>query len=83
MSRSTVIRGSCLCGGQGVAGLLDEHPGSVPDKHIFVGFLPGWDQITDTLPQYAIADLIRERSYQPLSYFAPTMMGTRLCQTSK
>lgn len=43
------------------AGLLDDDPGRVPDKHIFVEFLPEWDQITDALPQFTIADLIRER----------------------
>jgi hypothetical protein len=43
------------------AGLLDDDPGMVPDKHIFVEFIPKWDRIADDLPQYSIGDLILER----------------------
>ena len=43
------------------AGLLDDDPGIKPDKHIFIEFVPTWDQITDDVPQYSIADLVRER----------------------
>jgi len=48
------------------AGLLDDDPGIRPDKHIFVEFVPAWDRITDDLPQYEIADLVRERSGKEL-----------------
>lgn len=43
------------------AGLLNEDPGIVPDKHIFVEFIPPRDRITDALPKYNIRELIRER----------------------
>jgi|TARA_B100001964_G_scaffold184872_1_gene204986 hypothetical protein len=43
------------------AGLLDEDPGVAPDKHIFTEFIPPWDRIADTLPQFNIRELFRER----------------------
>jgi len=43
------------------AGLLDQDPGIKPDKHIFVEFVPGWDKISDRLPQYDLNQLTRER----------------------
>jgi hypothetical protein len=48
------------------AGLLDDDPGIVPDKHIFIEFVPAWDRIADDLPQYRIEDLVLERSGQKL-----------------
>lgn len=33
------------------AGLLDDDPGVVPDRHIFVEHVPSWAPITDGLPQ--------------------------------
>lgn len=48
------------------AGLLDDDPNIRPDKHIFVELVPPWDRIGDGLPQYAIADLVRERSGREL-----------------
>ncbi len=43
------------------AGLFDDDPLIKPDKHIFVEFVPPWDEITDSLPQYTIEELARER----------------------
>ncbi len=43
------------------AGLLDDDPGLRPDKHIFVEFLPEWDEIVDDLPQYDLQRLSLER----------------------
>ena len=43
------------------AGLFDDDPQIKPDKHIFVEFVPPWDMITDSLPQYTIRDLVKER----------------------
>lgn len=43
------------------AGLFDDDPQIKPDKHIFVEFVPAWDEITDSLPQYTIRDLVKER----------------------
>ena len=34
------------------AGLLDDDPGLMPDKHIFIEHLPDWDQVTDGLPTF-------------------------------
>ena len=48
------------------AGLFDDDPLIRPDKHIFVEFVPPWDEIADSLPQYTIRDLIRERSGREL-----------------
>ena len=36
-------------------------PGLTPDKHIFVEFLPPWDDIYDELPQYDVRRLTLER----------------------
>ena len=44
------------------AGLLDGQFDSLPDKHIFVEFLPAWDSISDGRPQYDIRSLAQERS---------------------
>ncbi len=43
------------------AGLLDGDPGLKPDKHIFVEFVPPWDEISDGLPRYTLPDLVFER----------------------
>lgn len=43
------------------AGLFDGEPGFVPDKHIFVDFMPAWDVISDDLPQFTLRELVRER----------------------
>lgn len=48
------------------AGLLDDDPGIRPDKHIFVEFIPPWDQISDNLPQFRIRELVLERSGKDL-----------------
>ena len=33
-------------------GTLDDDPGVVPERHIFVGSKAGWHTITDTLPRH-------------------------------
>jgi hypothetical protein len=43
------------------AGLFDDDPLIRPDKHIFIEFVPAWYSITDSLPQYTVGDLNRER----------------------
>jgi hypothetical protein len=43
------------------AGLLDSDPEIRPDKHIFVEFVPTWDEIRDALPQYDVPKLALER----------------------
>ncbi len=48
------------------AGLFDSDPVVRPDKHIFVEFLPSWDTITDDLPQYKMAALIKLRHNRDL-----------------
>jgi len=48
------------------AGLLDNDPGRTPDKHIFVEFMPEWDQISDKLPQYSFRQLYELRHGKPL-----------------
>ena len=48
------------------AGLLDDDPGMLPDKHIFVEYLPSWDCITDDLSQYDLRGLIKERQGREL-----------------
>lgn len=48
------------------AGLLDDDPHVKPDKHIFVEFVPPWHEITDSLPQYTIRELVRERTGREL-----------------
>ena len=44
------------------AGLLDDSPGLMPDKHIFVEHKAPWHEITDTLPQYDLPALVKLRS---------------------
>ena len=43
------------------AGLLDDAPALVPDKHIFVDYKAPWYRITDELPQLDKQALIRQR----------------------
>ncbi len=43
------------------AGIFDDDPWIKPDKHIFVEFVPPWDEIADSLPQYTIRDLAQAR----------------------
>jgi len=44
------------------AGLLDDFPGLMPDKHIFVELTPEWDHISDDLPQLTFQELLRFRT---------------------
>ena len=46
------------------AGLFDDDSQIKPDKHIFVEFVPPWDEITDELPRYGIKELARLRQRQ-------------------
>ena len=43
------------------AGLLDDDPSHMIDKHIFVEFTPAWDRISDDLPQYTLRQLYEWR----------------------
>lgn len=47
------------------AGLLDDHPGRRPDRHIFVEFEPAWSEISDDLPRLdkrALVELRRAKT---------------------
>jgi len=48
------------------AGLLDDDPRWLPDKHIFTEFVPSWDRISDDLPQYDMKRLILHREARVL-----------------
>ena len=43
------------------AGLLDDDPGIHPDKHIFIEFVPAWDEIKDPLPKFDVSRLYQAR----------------------
>ena len=43
------------------AGLFDDPLDIRPDKHIYVEFTPGWDKISDGLPQYTREELYKLR----------------------
>jgi hypothetical protein len=43
------------------AGVLDDDPGRLPDRHIFVDYAGPWHEITDGLPQLTKRELIRMR----------------------
>lgn len=43
------------------AGLLEDNPGIIPDKHIFVVCKSTWYDIADSLPQLSKAQLIKLR----------------------
>jgi hypothetical protein len=43
------------------AGPFDEPLGINTDKHIFVEFVPDWDNIIDTKPQYTMIELYKHR----------------------
>ncbi len=49
------------------AGLLDEDPKIIPDKHIFAELIPPWDPVSDDLPRFTIRDLVRERTGKELA----------------
>jgi len=46
------------------AGTLDGDPGIRPDKHIFVEFVPAWNEIRDELPQLNKRALVKLRIAQ-------------------
>ena len=46
------------------AGTLDDDPGIRPDKHIFVEFVPAWNEIHDELPQLDKRALVKLRIAQ-------------------
>ena len=53
-----------------LAGLFDEDFGIRPDKHIFVDFMPPWDDLNKELPAYTrreIYELRAGRSLPPIS----------------
>jgi hypothetical protein len=43
------------------AGVLDDDPGLLPNRHIFVDYASAWHEITDDFPQLSKRDLIRMR----------------------
>ena len=43
------------------AGVFDDDPQIRPDKHILVELVAAWDTISDSLPQYTVRELVRER----------------------
>jgi hypothetical protein len=44
------------------AGAFDDDPGTRPDKHICVEFMPSWDSVRDGLPAYTRAEIYARRS---------------------
>ena len=44
------------------AGLLDDDPGLVPDKHIYVEHNAAWHAITDDLPRFTAAEIAAHRA---------------------
>jgi hypothetical protein len=48
------------------AGVFDDDFGIRPDKHIFVDFVPAWDQAPRDLPSYTVADVFRLRTGREL-----------------
>ena len=44
------------------AGLFDDEIDLKPDKHIYVEYAPGWDDITDGLPEFDKKQLYRLRT---------------------
>jgi hypothetical protein len=46
--------------------LFDDDPGIKPDKHIYVEYVPGWDAITDEIPQYTLREIHTERTGEEL-----------------
>jgi len=43
------------------AGLLDNDPGVLPARHIFVEHLAPWDRLTDDLPKLTREDVLKQR----------------------
>ncbi len=48
------------------AGLFDDDPEVVPDKHIFVELAAPWDSTTDDLPRFTLRQLVRSRRNEEL-----------------
>ena len=44
------------------AGAFDDDPGIKPDKHIFVEFMPAWDNLRNDLPAYTRSDVYKLRT---------------------
>jgi hypothetical protein len=44
------------------AGAFDDDPGIRPDKHIFVEFIPPWDDLQADLPAYSLPELYKLRT---------------------
>ena len=44
------------------AGLLDEDPGLMPDKHIYVEHNAAWHVISDDLPQFTASEIAAHRA---------------------
>ena len=47
-------------------GLLDDDPGLLPDKHIFMELAPAWSHMATTLPTYSIRELYKLRTGKEL-----------------
>jgi len=43
------------------AGLFDDDPGVTPERHIFTDFLPPWHRVADSLPQFSVRELVKQR----------------------
>jgi hypothetical protein len=48
------------------AGLFDDDFGIRPDKHIFVDYMPPWDDLTQELPAYTMREIYELRSGREL-----------------
>ena len=48
------------------AGLFDDDFGMRPDKHIFVDFMPAWDELHQELPAYTVREIYELRTGKTL-----------------
>jgi hypothetical protein len=59
------------------AGLFDDDFGIRPDKHIFVDFMPPWDDLQQQLPAYTMKQIYALRRGRELPEdFVPRLHGT-------
>ncbi|HEU5295282.1 MAG TPA: GFA family protein [Burkholderiaceae bacterium] len=58
------------------AGLFDDNLDIRPDKHIFVDFMPPWDDLKRELPAYTLRQIYELRTGRPLPPdFVPRLHG--------
>jgi len=48
------------------AGLFNDDPQILPDKHIFIELVAPWDSIADGLPKFTVRELVKSRRKEEL-----------------